>query len=348
MGLRERVLVLYNEPVLPADHPDYISEAEVLDNVEAVATTLAASGFAIDRLGIGHDPDGLLAHLQAHRPDAIFNLYEGAADCNVTETYVAGLMDWLGIPYTGCPYRTLFLAQNKHLTKYLLQGEGVPTAPFLVADSAPLEGCSLRFPLIVKPAQQDASVGVDQGSVVTDLAGLNARLGYVLEHYGAPALVEEFIRGRELTMALVEVPDLRVLPMTEAVFPDHGPDYWPILTYDAKWTKGSKEYETTDYHFQAELSAELAARMEAIARKAFRLLGARDYARVDFRVRGEEPFVLELNPNPSFAPDRGLANNLWAAGITHGQFTEQLVRNALARGSSAQRPARWRQVPQAS
>src|SRR5262249_34872065 len=156
----------------------------------------------------------------------------------------------------------------------------------------------------VKPASQDASVGVDQASVVTDLEGLNARLAYVLEHYGAPVLVEEFIRGRELTLAMVEMPDLRVLPMTEAVFPDQGPGYWPILSYEAKWNKGSTEYETTDYHFQAQLSPELAARMEGVARKAFRLLGARDYARVDFRVRGEEPFVLELNPNPSFAPDR--------------------------------------------
>jgi D-alanine-D-alanine ligase len=146
MAPRERVLILYNEPVLPADHPDYVSEAEVLDNVEAVAAALAGAGYVVERLGIGHDPDGLLAHLRAHRPEAIFNLYEGAADRNVTETYVAGLMDWLGIPYTGCPHRTLFLAQNKHLTKYLLQGEGVPTAPFLVADSAPLPACALRFP----------------------------------------------------------------------------------------------------------------------------------------------------------------------------------------------------------
>src|SRR5262245_43653526 len=113
MGHRERVLVLYNEPVLPEDHPDYISEVEVIDNVEAVAEVLAGADFTVDRLGLGHDPDGLLAHLRAQRPDAIFNLYEGTADRNVTETYVAGLMDWLEIPYTGCPYRTLFLAQNK-------------------------------------------------------------------------------------------------------------------------------------------------------------------------------------------------------------------------------------------
>jgi D-alanine-D-alanine ligase len=161
--------------------------------------------------------------------------------------------------------------------------------------------------------------------------------------------VEEFIFGREVTVAMVEMPDLRLLPATEAVFPDAGPGYWPILSYDAKWTSGSVEYETTDYHFNALMSADLAAQVEGAARKAFRLLGCRDYARVDFRIRTSDgqPFVLELNPNPDFAPDRALANNLWAAGISHADFAVQLVRNALARGG-ATRPGRYRDCKQAS
>jgi D-alanine-D-alanine ligase len=334
----QRVLVLYNQPVLPADHPDYASEAEVLDNVEAVGAELAEAGYDVTRLGVAHDPAGLLAGLQAQRPDVVFNLFEGTADRNVTEAYVAGLLDWLDLPFTGCPFCTLVLAQSKHLTKHLFQGEGLPTPPFVVAEQAPLASCPLRFPVIVKPAQQDSSVGVEQASVVTDLDGLNARLAHVLANFGPPVLVEELILGRELTVALVEVPDLRLLPITEAVFPSAGPGYWPILSYDAKWSHGSAEYEMTDYHFQAQLSPALADKLEACARKAFRLLGARDYARLDFRVRDDEPFLLELNPNPDFAPDRGLANNLWAAGLSHAEFTVQMVRNALARGRDGTTP----------
>jgi D-alanine-D-alanine ligase len=156
----------------------------------------------------------------------------------------------------------------------------------------------------------------------------------VLEQFGGPVLVEEFIFGRELTVALVEMPDLRLLPGTEVVFPEAGPDYWPILSYDAKWTRGSMEFEATDYHFKAQLSEELTRKIEEYALRAFRLLGCRDYARVDFRIRDDQPYILELNPNPDFAPDRALANNLWAAGISHTEFTIQLVRNALSRGPS--------------
>jgi D-alanine-D-alanine ligase len=344
MPAAERVLVLYNEPVLPAGHPDYESEREVLESVEAVSAALSGAGYAVSRLGLGHDPEALLAGLRRHQPDVVFNLFEGMGDHTVTETYVAGLLEWVGVPFTGCPFNTIVLARSKHLTKHLLRGEGLPTAPFFVPDELPIRSCPVAFPAIVKPAQQDCSIGVDQSSVVTDLEGLNRRVKHVLDQFGPPVLVEEFIFGRELTVALVEIPDLRLLPITEAVFPQDRPGYWPILSYDAKWSYTSSEYEVTDYHFTAELSPSLAARIDACARKAFRLLGARDYARMDFRVRNEEPFLLELNPNPDFAPDRALANNLWAAGISHADFTVQLVRNALARGRVAVAP-RYRPQP---
>ena len=335
---QERVLVVFNEPVLPESHPDYISEVEVIDNVEAVIAVLAEGDYAVDRLGVTSDPQALIEGVRAYGPDAIVNLFEGTADDNATELYAAGILEWLGVPYTGCPFPTLLLARSKHLAKRLFQGEGLPTAPFLVFEPGqePLAECPLKFPVIVKPAQQDASVGIGQQSVATDLDGLNDRVAFLTEQFGQPVIVEEFIFGRELTVALVEMPDLRLLPGTEVVFPKAGPGYWPLLSYDAKWTKGSTEYETTDYHFKAELSTELAAQIEKIARRAFRLLGCRDYARVDFRIRegDNKPFVLELNPNPDFAPDRALANNLWAAGLTHTEFTLQLVRNALLRGKA--------------
>jgi D-alanine-D-alanine ligase len=340
MGGRERVLVLYNEPVLPKDHPDYQSEAEVLDNVEAVSAVLAEAGFEVSRLGATTDPQALMCGVRQQQPDVVVNLFEGTADNNASELYAAGLLEWLGVSYTGCPFHTLVLARSKHLAKRLFLAEGIPTAPFVVVERGTLTDCPLTFPVIVKPAQQDASVGVTQESVVADLEGLNRRVNYVVEQFGGPALVEEFIRGRELTVALVEMPDLRLLPGTEVVFPDAGPGYWPILSYDAKWADSSQEYEKTDYHFAANLPPDLSAAVEGYARQAFRLLGCRDYARVDFRIRDGQPFVLELNPNPDFGPDRALANNLWAAGLTHAEFTVQLVRNALAR-RGAPGPARY-------
>ncbi len=131
---RERVLVLYNEPALPEDHPDYISEVEILDNVDAVRETVAAAGYEADAFAAPNDPDLLLTGVRDRRPDAVVNLFEGSAVNNATELYAAGILEWLGIPYTGCSFHTLVLARSKHIAKRLFQAEGLPTAPFFVVE----------------------------------------------------------------------------------------------------------------------------------------------------------------------------------------------------------------------
>ncbi|HLJ92847.1 MAG TPA: ATP-grasp domain-containing protein [Gemmataceae bacterium] len=327
-----RVLILYNKPVLSTSHPDAESEHEVLQTVDAVAATLVQAGFDVRRLGADHDPDGLLAGLRAAQPDVVFNLFEGTADDGNTEAYVAGLLEWLNLPFTGSPSSTLFLARNKHLTKALFRGAGLPTPQGFVVEKLPILPSSLTWPVIVKPATQDASVGLDQGSVVTNQERLRQRAGWLLETYGPPVLVEEFIPGRELNVALIEASNLHTLPISEVLFTDKDPAFWPIVTYDAKWKPGSRDYEATPPCYPAKVSPRLAQRLTALARQAFRLLGCRDYARVDFRVRPSgKPYLLEVNPNPDFNPTAGLAGGLASAGITHARFTIDLVHAALAR-----------------
>lgn len=327
-----RVLILYNEPVLSPNHPDAESEHEVLYTVDVVSATLAKAGFHVSRLGAHHDPGALLAGLRAERPDVIFNLFEGTGDDGNTEAYVAGLLEWLDLPFTGSPFQTLALARHKHLTKSLLRGAGLPTPAFFVVEDLPVAQCPLDWPVIVKPAAQDASVGLDQGSVVTNQQRLHERVVALLNNYGPPVLVEQFIPGRELNVALIEAPELRTLPISEVLFTDKDPEFWPIVTYDAKWRPGSRDYEATPPRYPANVSPKLADRLGTLARQAFRLLGCRDYARVDFRVRPSgKPFILEVNPNPDFSPTAGLAGGLTSAGITHAEFTVALVRAALAR-----------------
>lgn len=329
----QRILVLYNEPVLPATHPDALSEHEVLETAEVVADHLHRAGYDVARLGVSKDPERLVAGLQDLRPDAVFNLFEGTADHGNTEAYVAGLLEWLGIPFTGCPSQALLLARSKPLSKYLFQGAGLPTAEFVVVESLPMPPCRLEWPVIVKPALEDASVGVDQGSVVTNQERLNERVAFLLESYGPPVLVERYIAGRELNVALVEAPELRTLPISEIIFAQRETGYWPIVTYDAKWKPGSADYEATPPRYPAEVSPKLAERLGTIARQAFRLLGCRDYARADFRVSPQgQPYLLEVNPNPDYSPSAGLAGGLASAGISHAQFTVDLVKSALARG----------------
>jgi D-alanine-D-alanine ligase len=330
-----RVVILYNEPVLPESHPDAESEHEILYTVDEVRKALVEVGHDVRLLGVQRDPSALLTGIRKRRPDVVFNLFEGLADQSETEAYVAGLLDWLGVPYTGCPFQTLCLARTKHVAKRLLRGAGLPTPDFFVVDELPAPPCPLQWPVIVKPAAQDASVGLDQGSVVTDQVRLEERIAYLLEHYGPPILVEEFIRGREFNVGLIEAPDLRVLPVSEILFVEKDPDYWPIVTYDAKWKPGTRDYEATPPRYPAEVAPRLKEKVEDLARQAFRLLGCRDYARVDFRVRGSKPYILEVNPNPDFSPTAGLSGGLISAGLTHAQFAAELVQMALARGQKS-------------
>jgi D-alanine-D-alanine ligase len=328
-----RVLILHNQPVLPAGHPDAESEHEVLYTAEMVQQALEAADYEVSRLGVGRDLAALLDGLRRGQPDVVFNLFEGLADFGSSEAHVAGLLEWLGVPFTGSPSHALCLARDKHRTKLLLKGAGLPTPDSFVVEELPVPSCPIDWPVIVKPATQDASVGLDQGSVVTDQGRLEQRVAHLLGNYGPPVLVEQFIRGRELNVALIESPNLHVLPISEILFTSKDPDVWPIVTYDAKWKPGSPDYETTPPRYPAAVSPRLREKLEALAAQAFRLLGCRDYARVDFRVRTpNKPYILEMNPNPDISPLAGLAGGLGSAGLTHAQFSVELVQRALARG----------------
>jgi D-alanine-D-alanine ligase len=328
-----RVLILYNEPTLPRNHRDAASEYEVIDTVNSVEAALSDAAFAVSRLGVDHDAAALVSGIRKAKPDVVFNLFEGLPDWGDTEAFAVGLLEWLGLPYTGCPFQPITLARNKPLTKQLFRGTGLPTPDSFVVDRLPVGDCPLAWPIIVKPSDQDASVGLDHGSVVTCQRDLERRAEYLLDEYGPPILVEEYIPGREFNVGLVECPDLRVLPLSEIRFVSNDLNCWPIITYEAKWARGSADDRATPTVENADVSPRLKARLERLARQAFRVLGCRDYARVDFRVKSPaKPYILEVNPNPSFHPGSGLAGSLDAAGLPWADFAVQVVRRALARG----------------
>jgi D-alanine-D-alanine ligase len=337
------VLILYNQPVLPAGHADAESELEIVITAASVRRVLTAAGHRVRELGVGADMRPLVALIQEDRPDVVFNLFEGLGDRNHTETTAAGLLDWLGVPYTGSPPDCLALARHKVRTKQLLRGAGVPTPPFLLLEGPAVPPCPLDWPVIVKPALQDASVGIEQASVVTSQRQLVRRVRHVLERFGPPVLVERFIFGRELFVSLVEVPEKPgaplVLPLAEILFTDDDPNVWPIYSYDAKWREQSREYLATPLWAPVELEPAVLARVAGAARAAYRLTGCRDYARVDVRLTADgRPYVLEVNPNP-FLNSLALINGLEAVGRHHADFIVNLVRLALGRRDAPAAPA---------
>ncbi len=331
-----RTLILYNEPVLPPDHPDYESEKEVLYSVGEVADSLEREGVPVARLGVAADPEALFAGLRATPHDVVFNLYEGTADQGGAEASVAGLLEWLRVPFTGSPAQAMLLARNKPVAKLVLAGAGVATPPYFVVDAGRCPPNKLGWPVIVKPGREDASVGIDQGAVVTNTRKLRDRVDYVRTHYGSPVLVEKFIPGREIHVTLVELePDggPTVLPFAEIRFePDA--KLWPIYSYDAKWKEDSREYELRPVDVPVTLPPDVTDRLSRACETAYRALGCRDYARVDARVTPDgEVYVLEANPNPSITSIM-LTTGLEEIGWTDDRFLARMVRNAAARGGA--------------
>jgi len=329
---RTRVVVLYNEPVLPVGHADAESEHEILSTVAFVEECLRDTCFEIRRLPVDANPASLFAGLKELQPDVVFNLYEGTALAGETEAYVAAALEWLRIPFTGSPSIAIALSRAKHTAKTLLQGAGLPTPAFCLVDGGAVPPNELRWPVIVKLATEHASVGLDQSSVVTDQQALDRRVQLLRQSYGLPVLVEEYVEGREFNVALIENPDLLVLPLAEIEFTHETREHWPIVTYTAKWHEQSYEYQRTMPRCPARVDPALCHRLEVMSQKAFRLLGCRDYARIDFRVSpGGLPTILEVNPNPDYHPSSGLTRTLEAAGLCHAKFTVELVESALAR-----------------
>ena len=194
-----------------------------------------------------------------------------------------------------------------------------------------MPACALDFPVIVKPATQDASVGVDQASVCTNQRQLGERVEYIFATYGPPVLIEEYLPGREFNVALIELPNLQSLAPVEITLPEEKPGSWPIYTYGGKWNVGSSDYEATRSCFPTDLSASAVAKLHRVAQSAYRLLGCRDYARVDFRMKPDgEVYLLEVNPNPDISTE-DLTTCLGLAGLSRTEFVVRLVKQALSR-----------------
>lgn len=330
-----RVLILFNEPVLPVDHPDRGAEDDVLYSVKIVGESLKAVGIPSVSYGVTDDLAALLARLKVPDFDVVFNLYEGTADQSVTEVYLTGLLEWLGLSYTGCPSFTLSVARNKPFSKRLFQAAGIRTAEFAEVVSPDVPGWE-HFPAIVKPASEDASIGIEQAAVVSTAGELHARVRFVMEHYGPPVLVERYIPGREIQVSLIDLAGNghpAVLPFAEIAFkPEAGAAArWPIYTYTAKWHEDSDEYKHAPVVVGVKLPADVTERLSDVALRVYHLLGARDYARVDTRVTpAGEVYVLEMNPNPAITSvmiDEGLPET----GSSYDRFIGTLVRNAAAR-----------------
>lgn len=329
---RLKVFVAFNKPQSTADSEDvdYLSEAAVKDEANAVYQSLTATGHEPRYLAV-ENLSADLSLIEQFAPEVLFNLCEGFRGSARHEMHVAGLWELLGIPYTGNSAFTLGLAQNKVLSKKLFESKKIPTPPYQVYRETP-QDTYLAYPLIAKPAREDASLGITQESVIHNFEELQQAVNRLLQKYRQPILVEKYIPGREFNISILGNHPARVLAISEIDFSRLEEGYHRITSYEAKWLTDHPIYHHTPAIVPAEVEAGLARRLEDVALRVYELLSGRDYGRVDLRVDEQgHIFVLEYNPNPDISPDAGYSRALGAAGIEYHDFINFLLQEALTR-----------------
>ncbi len=367
-GRKIRIAVLYNEPLIgteegrkyigengqlkegpairrggkpPADGKPVatqalvdLSEIGVVEEMDDIKAALNALGYRTTTFNVDGDVTRLIRYLREDKPDLIFNLVECVENDSIQEMNVAGIYELLKIPYTGAPPLTLGIALNKPLVKQILTFHGIRTPRFQVF--SPAEKVTLNpdlsYPLIVKPSHEDASVGIDDGSIVYSLNDLRKRVRFIFQEYEQAALVEQYIDGRELNVAVIGNRQPVVFPISEIDFSGLTDDMHRIVSYEAKWVHGTVAFEGTKGICPAQLTPTQEAKIKGIALRCYRLIGCRDYARVDFRLTKEGvPYVLEVNPNPDISDDAGFARSARAYGFSFHEIVGHLVELALER-----------------
>lgn len=327
------ILVLYNQvdSLLKGEALDIVAEQETAQVAQEIASGLQGLGYRTALQGVSDDLERALA---PYPPGTwlVFNLCEGLGGNPSREAEVPPVLERLGYLYTGSPAAALSTCQDKALTKARLLAAGLPTPPHAVL-SGPAERCDVPLPALVKPVHEDGSLGISAESVVRDEKALAQRVAYIVEQYRQPALVEAFIGGREFNQAVWGNRTPQALPTGEIDYRGIRDPLQRLCTYEAKWVEDSNAYGLTPVLCPAPLAAApaLRRRLSETALAAYRVMGCRDYARVDMREQDGVPYILEVNPNPTLASDAGFVRAARAAGYDQPHMAEQIVRMALAR-----------------
>jgi len=301
--------------------------------VPQVARALRKSGHRVSVLGVYGDVKRLISGLWRRKPDLVFNMMEMFGENVFGDIPVAGVLDLLGLKYTGSGPGELYLSQDKGLTKKLLAFEDILYPRFLVfsRQQAFETGGNLRMPLFVKPLRSDASLGIGGKSLVHDAVQLMERVAFIRKELNDSALAEEYIEGREFFVGVLGNAQAKPLPPVEVDFTGFPEGVPKVLDSKAKWDERSKEYKGTK-SVLANLPDELRARLQKVAVDAYRALRVRDYGRVDLRLTDTgEIYVLEVNASCYLEKSSEFAMAAEAAGIKYPELIERIVQLALER-----------------
>lgn len=325
-----KVVVLYIDPASLEDrYPnDFLGRDDGYVK-NSVSTALKRLGHEVVQLRMDLDAISKLVSL---KPDIVFNVCDdGFNNESWMEAHVAAVLDMIRVPYTGSGHRALTMCLDKAYTKMVLKYYGLPTPRSYVSDNAADTKHKLNYPLIVKPIREDGSIGIKDDAVVENGAALKARITRILRNYKQPALVEEYIDGREFNVSVIGNDDPVALPVSEILFGSKGLKH-KVVSYDAKWKPKSPQDKSTPTRCPAEIDARFAKKLQGIALRAYVAMGLTGYGRVDLRVDAGGAYVLEVNPNPDISMGAGLAKSAASAGIAYEELIDRVLKYGLKIG----------------
>ena len=325
-----KIAILHTQEALepPAD--------PVIPQLEEALTSL---GHEAGCVVVDADITPIISSLRADAPELVVNIAESFGGKSALESNVAALLNLLGLRYTGSSPAGLIMAGDKTLTKKILSFHGIKSPEFATVYRGALDWAGdIAFPLIVKPPQEDASLGITATSVVHDLRDLFQKIDELQEQYQQPVLVEQFIEGREFYVGVLGNVNARALPLIELDFTGFPAGQPKIASWEAKWGDAGDAqgaaYEGTRSIFPEDVPAELERRIKQVAIEAFQALRLRDYGRIDLRVTPDEQiYVIEVNPNCYLERQSEFARAAAQDGLEHRALISRIVELAAARYS---------------
>lgn len=325
------VVVLYNDlsPLSKGEQIDQISEQDVINCARGIYQALQTLTIPAELVPFRGNLEAVLA---PYPPSdwVIYNLAEGWGGRLYEEARIAWSLETMGYCFTGSSGRAIALTSNKALTKSFLVRAGLKTPTWRLyhsPDQIPLDG-QFPFPLFVKPAAEDASLGIGKDSVIRDVSTLHDRAAYLINHYHQSALVEEFLPGRELHAAAWGNP-LELLPIAETDFSSFAETDPRIVNYAAKWQQESFEFQHTPSICPADLPPGLEKKISRSSLCALQTCGVHAYARVDFRLAPDvTPYILEINCNPDISQNAGFFRAVEASGKSYQDMVLKILLNA--------------------
>lgn len=329
-----KVLALFDAIAPTALDQDLSAELQTADwkTERDVLAALATLGHMVEYLAIFDDLDLLRQKVASFGPDVIFNLADQFKNNRAFDQAIVSFLDMQGVPYTGCGSSGLTLCKHKAISKKILGYHRIHVPEFatIARGGRNVRPRRLKFPILVKPLKEEASLGISQASFVESDDQFSERVKFIHEKFDNDVIAEEYIEGRELYVSVMGDTSLRVFPIRELVFREVPPDEPKIATYRAKWDDEYRKRWGLENQSAEGLDAALTKRIADTCRRIYRLLTIDGYARIDLRLTpAGEVYFIEANPNPILAADEDFAQSAAKAGVSYPKLIDKIIRTGL-------------------